>query len=211
MYTCANCNIHGCKSGKMEGVSKNCPCKDEIIEESKKLYKDKENMKIAHAAAEVEGEGYCKWTRLQEIMEFSRKCAYKNLGIAFCIGLKEEVKILTKILKYNGFHVNSIVCKNGAIDKSFINIEDETKLCGEGFEAMCNPIGQALFLNKSKTDFNILLGLCVGHDSLFIKYSKAPITVLVAKDRVLAHNPIGALYQAETYYKNKLFKNNNIK
>jgi uncharacterized metal-binding protein len=70
---------------------------------------------------------------------------------------------------------------------------------------MCNPIGQAKFLNKAKTDLNILLGLCVGHDSLFIKYSEAPITVFAAKDRVLAHNPLSAIYQSESYYKDKLF------
>jgi uncharacterized metal-binding protein len=73
---------------------------------------------------------------------------------------------------------------------------------------MCNPIGQAEFLNDAKTDFNIILGLCVGHDSLFIKYSKAPITVFAVKDRVLAHNPLGAIYQAEAYYKDKLFPQN---
>ncbi|KJS88133.1 MAG: metal-binding protein, partial [Peptococcaceae bacterium BICA1-8] len=49
--------------------------------------------------------------------------------------------------------------------------------------------------------------LCVGHDSLFIKYSHAPVTVLAVKDRVLAHNPLAALYCAESYYKNKLFPN----
>ena len=36
----------------------------------------------------------------------------------------------------------------------------------------------------------MLVGLCVGHDSLFIKYSEAPVTTLVTKDRVLAHNPV---------------------
>ena len=39
-------------------------------------------------------------------------------------------------------------------------------------------------LNKEETDLNILVGLCVGHDSLFYKYSKAPVTTLVVKDRV---------------------------
>jgi uncharacterized metal-binding protein len=55
-------------------------------------------------------------------------------------------------------------------------------------------------LNDEKTDFNILVGLCVGHDSLFFKYSDAFTTVLVAKDRVLGHNPAGALYTSGTYY-----------
>ena len=70
---------------------------------------------------------------------------------------------------------------------------------------MCNPIGQAIFLNEAKTELNIILGLCVGHDSLFIKYSKAPVTVFAVKDRVLGHNPLAVIYQAEAYYKNKLF------
>jgi len=65
---------------------------------------------------------------------------------------------------------------------------------------MCNPISQAMVLNDDKTDFNILLGLCVGHDSLFIKYANAYTTVLVVKDRVLGHNPVAALYTADGYY-----------
>jgi len=59
---------------------------------------------------------------------------------------------------------------------------------------MCNPIAQAQILNEQLTDFNIVVGLCVGHDSLFFKHSEAPVTVLVAKDRVLGHNPAAALY-----------------
>jgi len=71
---------------------------------------------------------------------------------------------------------------------------------------MCSPIAQAMVLNEEKTDFNIMLGLCVGHDSLFMKYARAFCTVLVAKDRVLAHNPYAALYTASTYYTRLLRK-----
>lgn len=70
---------------------------------------------------------------------------------------------------------------------------------------MCNPIGQAKLLNQSGTQLNILLGLCVGHDSLFLKYSEAPVTVFAVKDRVLGHNPLAAIYMAEGYYKKKTF------
>ena len=58
---------------------------------------------------------------------------------------------------------------------------------------MCNPIYQAKLLNHEKTDFNILLGLCVGHDSLFFKFAEAPTTVLAVKDRVTGHNPLAAI------------------
>ena len=67
----------------------------------------------------------------------------------------------------------------------------------------CNPVGQALLLNEVKTEFNVIVGLCVGHDSLFIKHSEAPVTVLIAKDRRLGHNPIAAL---TNYYYDKFFQ-----
>ena len=48
--------------------------------------------------------------------------------------------------------------------------------------------------------FTFVLGLCVGHDSLFFRHSKGLATTLVAKDRVLAHNPVGALQLADSYF-----------
>ncbi|MBQ1281466.1 MAG: DUF1847 domain-containing protein, partial [Oscillospiraceae bacterium] len=84
------------------------------------------------------------------------------------------------------------------VDKSLQGIEN-------GGNAMCNPIAQAQLMNEQKTEFNIALGLCVGHDSLFFRYSDAPVTVLATKDKVLGHNPVAALYLADGYYKNKLF------
>jgi uncharacterized metal-binding protein len=66
---------------------------------------------------------------------------------------------------------------------------------------MCNPVFQAKLLNQAATQFNILLGLCVGHDSLFFQYAQAPTTVLAVKDRVTGHNPLAAVYLADTYYK----------
>ena len=59
---------------------------------------------------------------------------------------------------------------------------------------MCNPALQAQLLADAGTEFNISMGLCVGHDAIFNKMSHVPVTVLVAKDRVLAHNPLGAVY-----------------
>ena len=132
-------------------------------------------------------------------MDFANQCGYKNIGLAFCIGLANEGKVLSRILSYNGFEVNSVICKNGNISKDFIDVIECEKV------AMCNPIGQAMFLNKAKTELNVILGLCVGHDSLFIKYSEAPITVFAVKDRVLGHNPIAAIYTANSYYNKKLF------
>lgn len=197
MYNCALCAIHACNKKELDKAPKNCPSLDEKMKKIKEVYKDEENFKIAKASALVVSEGYGEKTRLEETIDFAKRCQYKNIGIAFCIGLSNEAKILSKVLSYNGFTVNSVICKNGCISKDFIDIHSNVP--------MCNPIGQANFLNEAKTDLNIILGLCVGHDSLFIKYSKAPITVFAVKDRALAHNPLGAIYQADSYYKDKLF------
>ena len=78
---------------------------------------------------------------------------------------------------------------------------DTSKLNGGcAHESMCNPILQAKVLAAQKTDFNILIGLCVGHDTLFLKHTEAPATVMIVKDRVLGHNPVAALYTATGSY-----------
>ena len=48
---------------------------------------------------------------------------------------------------------------------------------------------------------NFTVGLCVGHDALFNKYSEAPVSALIVKDRVTGHNPAAALYLSDGYYK----------
>ena len=105
------------------------------------------------------------------------------------------------LLSDRGFVLISAICKVGRVPKEQIGIRDEQKISVGNFEAMCNPISQASILNEEKTDFNILLGLCVGHDSLFLKYAEAPCTVLAVKDRVFGHNPLAAIYNIDSYYR----------
>lgn len=209
MYTCDSCKQNNCKNGDIENAPLNCPCRLEKEQSSiKEYYKDEETLNIAHNSALVESEGYCQKTRVEEIIDFAHKCGYKKIGVAFCIGLIKEAQTFCSILRHHGFEVESIVCKNGSIPKSFINITDDKQVRPGTYEPMCNPIGQAILLNEAHTDLNVLLGLCVGHDSLFIKHSDAPITVFAVKDRVLCHNPLAAIYGADKYYKSKLFGGN---
>lgn len=205
MYTCALCNVFACRSGNKEKLPKNCPIRETNLNKTLELYNQPQNHKLAYNSAFLEAEGYCKRTRLEELIAFAKKCDYKKLGLAFCTGLTKETKMLHKIFTQHGFEVDSVICKNGSIPKENLGIKEYEKVRPGTYEPMCNPIGQALFLNKAQTDLNILVGLCVGHDSLFIKYSEAPITIFAVKDRVLAHNPLGAIYCAEGYYKKKLF------
>ncbi len=87
-----------------------------------------------------------------------------------------------------------MLCKAGRTPEGELGLKEEHRIFQEKQESMCNPIYQAKLLNHEKTDFNILLGLCVGHDSLFFKFAEAPTTVLAVKDRVTGHNPLAAIY-----------------
>ena len=198
-YTCSSCTEFSCYH-HMDAHPANCPCRDEeIVQESVRLIQQPENRKIGYSAARVEAEGYCRKTRLEEIILFCKKMGYHNLGLAFCFGLREEARVVSRILRDAGFTVNAVVCKCGEVPKSVMGITPEQTVHGNPDETECNPIGQALLLNKAKTDFNIMLGLCVGHDTLFMKYSEAPMTVFAVKDRVLAHNPLGAVYASHYF------------
>ncbi len=140
-------------------------------------------------------------TRVQEIAEFASRIGARRLGIAFCVGLQREASLLEEVFKAWGFEVASVCCKVGGIPKEEIGVGDEDKIRVGAYETMCNPLLQAEVLNRSGTELNVLLGLCVGHDALFLKKAKALCTVLAAKDRVLGHNPLAALYTLHSYYR----------
>ncbi len=139
--------------------------------------------------------------RIVEIIEFAKRMQYTRLGLVFCLGLRQEAATTTKILEANGFEVVSVVCKVGAVPKEDIGVPPSGHINCKGGESMCNPITQANVCNSMNVDFNILLGLCVGHDSLVLKHLDAMATVFAVKDRLLGHNPLAAIYNAQSYYR----------
>ena len=202
IHSCVDCGTQNCKF-KTRTYPEFCPTthlKEEDLQWALERYQDERNHNIMVASAEVEYEGYCQWTRVQEIMEFAKKIGARKIGIANCIGLINEARIFAKILRSNGFEVYSVICKVAGKAKSSIGIPSR---CEEIGAAMCNPILQARLLNEAKTDLTVVIGLRVGHDSLFYKYSDAYVTTLVTKDRVTGNNPAAALYTAQSYYKKK--------
>jgi uncharacterized metal-binding protein len=151
-----------------------------------------------------------RFPRLEETIQFAQKCNYTKIGIAFCVGLREELRLVAEILAAKGFDVLSVNCKVGAVPKESIGLAAEEKIAGPGLmETMCNPIAQAEILNAEGVDLAIMLGLCVGHDTLFLKYILAPCTVLAVKDRVLGHNPLAAAYLSKGPYYGRLRSNLN--
>jgi len=188
----------------------------ELIDKAIMEYDKAEVKEFARLASVQEFECYeqteeglrTRFPRIEELVQFADKCGYHRLGIAFCLGLRNEAGMLTDILENKGFEVISVCCKSGATAKERIGIRPEQKIGGpERWESMCNPIVQAEVLNAEAVDSAIMLGLCIGHDALFIKYCRVPMTVLAVKDRVTGHNPLAALYLSQSgYYRRLLSK-----
>lgn len=181
-----------------------CPMRAEaeLLREVREAYQtDAGLQRMAVESARTEAAGYCKTTRVEETMGFARRMGWSRIGIAHCVGLMQEARTARDIFTAGGFEVYTVCCKVGSINKEDLGIRDDEKVRQGRYESMCNPVAQAALLARAGTEFNVVMGLCVGHDSLFFMHSKAPVTVLVAKDRVLGHNPAAALYTAHSYYR----------
>jgi len=205
IFSCANCGNQACRSASSDIYPNFCLTRKLSREKTEsitqKVKKSPKLKKIALVSAEIEGQFYGKFCRVEETIEFIRRIGAKKVGIATCMGLIAETKLLGKIFEKNGIEFYAVCCKVGAVDKSEIGVPNENKLNrGAGHESMCNPVMQAELLNEQGVDINIIMGLCVGHDMLFSMHSKAPVTTLIVKDRVLCHNPVGALYTSNTIY-----------
>jgi uncharacterized metal-binding protein len=182
---CARCKTLDCYT-----KGKDCTGgKGEIAD----LYKkDPQALAIMGAAASLEAEGYMLLPRVQEVILFAKKMGYRHLGMAFCAGLHREALLLQELLAPH-FEITSACCKLCGIPKDDFKLP---KVRNTAAEVICNPVGQADILNRSGTEMNLLVGLCLGHDMLFNKHSAAPVSTVIVKDRVLANNPAGALYSS---------------
>lgn len=208
---CAKCPERPCTQGLPKGIPlpEDCPITHHarLIKKTIPLYREKARSGFYFAAALTEKDGYDAKAareegravpvrpRIREVAEFAKAVGAKKIGLAFCSGLSDEAGRAAAILECHGLDIVSVICSCGAVDKTEAGIPAEYKIREPGrFEAACNPLVQAEILNVSGTAFNILVGLCVGHDMLFTTHSKAPVTTLIVKDRLIGHNPLVSLY-----------------
>jgi len=204
---CAKCVAKLCRTEKFEKsvLPAFCPMRNfgDLIQQAVAKY-DRNDLKQLYLASTIgEKEAYERVRgvtmavrpRIREMAEFAKRMNVKDIGVAFCAGLSDEAKRAVEILEGHGLTVHSVCCKCGAVDKTRLGVKKEYKIADpEKFESGCNPVVQAEVLNEAHTGFNIIIGLCVGHDMLFTIGSKAPVTTLIAKDRVTGHNPLASLY-----------------
>jgi uncharacterized metal-binding protein len=146
-----------------------------------------EHTQILDVAADIAFETERRLCRVAEFVHFCHGMGYQHVGVAFCVQLYRETKILTHLLR-RFLRVSAICCKIGG------QRLDEDVDATNGQHIACNPVGQAAELNRAGTDINAMVGLCMGCDVVFTRHSVAPVTTLFVKDRCLANNPVGALY-----------------
>jgi len=207
---CAKCSGAYCQSASLDEINKDilpdyCPMRTslEVINFAIERYELDDVKRIYVPATIAEKEAYetvrgvrmAVRPRIKELIEFGKLIHAQKIGIAFCAGMRDEAARIVNILEKAGFTVASALCKCGGTDKTKLNVAKEYKIGNPlKFEAACNPLLQAELLNNAGTDVNVIVGLCIGHDMLFTMSSKAPVTTLIVKDRLLGHNPVIALY-----------------
>lgn len=202
-FTCAECRVLSCRKEGHPDMPANCPMQNEaaLIEEARKEYLKDDNNKIFIQSAYMESDAFGHFPRLKETILFCRRMGYTHIGLAFCSALADEARVVSSLLRKAGLTVESVRCKCGGIRKDTMGIEKTRWVHPESdFEPICNPIAQAKLLEARGVQFNIVMGLCVGHDTLFLKYTNTPTTVLIVKDRVCGHNPVAAIYLHEHNY-----------
>lgn len=190
-FSCYRCAKRDCRRGYPDGMPDYCIASQyqDIVDETKAKYRLPDEGSIFKASSAVTTRGYGKYTRVQIAIEFAKELKIESIGLAACMALINEMATVGELFCGAGFKVVSAGCKVGYVepqDRGFPELKGMKS-------STCNPIAQAEILNRQGTQLNFMMGLCLGHDILFTKYSLAPVSTLIVKDRRTGHNPIAAL------------------
>lgn len=189
---CHQCKSNECLNRYPQGMPDYCQAQKfkGVVEASKQQYLEPEVANIHLATAKVLKRGGYDWSRVQQCIEFAKELGATKVGLAVCVGLIREGREFARFLNRAGLDVVSVACMIGGLEAQETGIPD--KWVGSG-GISCNPIAQAEIMNQENTQLNFIYGLCIGHDTIFIMRSKAPVTYVVVKDAVTGNNPSAAL------------------
>jgi uncharacterized metal-binding protein len=201
MLWCDQCSRNDCFNGYTSGKPEYCraAADTEMLEALPETFQNDEVAEYHIAAARLikrQKDAGLFWPRIQEGIEYAKELGVKKVGIAICGSMLWQGKELAKLMKYAGLEPCMVNCMAGGVSN------ETTGIPGKWAVPSCNPVVQAKILNKAGTEFNFIYGLCVGHDTLFIQHSEAPVSVLLVKDRVTGNNPGAVLFSF--YHRNKM-------
>jgi uncharacterized metal-binding protein len=177
-----------CTSCKLKEGRSLTECKVQKMDSQKVLdiYYLPENHEIVQLAAKlVDGGRTGKLSHLDEILEFIRLMNYNTVALAYYYSMEIEASKLTQILRsVDNVKILYVSCTTGSMAQNGVN----TDSCIH--KVSCNPIAQAMQLNKYGAEFVLTMGLYLGHDIIFSKYIESDATNFVVKDRLNKNNSI---------------------
>lgn len=191
-YACRTCRSAASFKGERHRMPPTCPTITRSdITDDERPYLDEERNELMHVAdgTPFNEEGELR-SRVEELLDYSKKRGYKKLGVAFCVSMLKEAQALSRRIEAAGLECEIVCCRVGAIDYERIGL---AKKHPEKFAAICNPVAQARLLNEKAVDLTVQMGLCIGHDILLQEESEAPVTTIIVKDRRHDHHPIAEL------------------
>ena len=186
------CAKQGCRRGENPGIKDYCQANNylEELEKAKNEYRTQSVINIYEAACIVGATNDGFRPRIEEAIDFARQLKLSKIGFATCNAFKKEQELIGKLFIRKDLDV---ICANCQIGR--VSAEDRgVPRLNKYINSFCNPIAQAEILNRGGTQLNFIVGLCMGHDILFTRYSKAPVSTLIVKDRMMGNNPAAALY-----------------
>ena len=174
---CHVCKRMECRSGYPDGIPSYCVSikYSDIIERTKTEYSTPDAIDIYKASVKVVMDGFGKWPRIQESIEFAKELNLRKIGFASCVALDNELASISELFIGAGFQIISTACQIGRVTPEARGVAEVKASHG----ATCNPIAQAEILNSEGTELNFILGLCLGHDILFTQHSEAPVSTLI--------------------------------
>ena len=186
------CKKQGCWRDDTHAIPNYCQANKylEEIDKAKDEYRKTKNIQIYEAACIVGAENNGFRPRIEEALHFSRQLSLSKIGFAACTAFETEMDVIKRLFTQEGLEVVCANCQIGGVTAEARKVSH----LSDYPNAACNPITQAEILNREDTELNFIVGLCLGHDILFTRYSKAPVSTLIVKDRMMGNNPAGVLY-----------------
>jgi uncharacterized metal-binding protein len=153
----------------------------EDFPEFSELYGDALARNLLVNAALIEAAGYGRWTRLKELGEFARLMGISRIGVV---------------------HGPDMVWEAGEVS-SYLRREGLNPILPPPTDR-CDPLGQAGYFQRKDTQLNVIAGMGVAGEALFLRVTSTPTVCLLARDVRLRHNPAAALYTSRSYSQDEL-------
>ena len=99
-----------------------------------------------------------------------------TIGVASCFGSIETARTVIEAIESEGMKAALVTCKLGGLTVKNVG--------GDGVlyeHPGCNPVAQAKILNELSVPVVVLVGLCIGHDMIFIKHCKSYVIPFITK------------------------------